>query len=362
MVARLWQARRRAPRVLPRPEAVTDTSVTVLVPTLDEGAHIAACLQGLARQGPPVAQVVVIDSGSTDDTATIVRSFATRDSRIGFELDPPLPPGWIGKVWALQHGLASARGTWVLGVDADTIAEPGMAAGVVAAAREHHLDAVSFSPRFIGQSRGERWLQPSMVVTLVYRLGAPGRRVSPDRVMANGQCFLVRREVLVRHGGYAPARRSFADDVALARHLARAGARVAFLDGSRLYAVRGYGSIRTLWREWGRSFDLADVTPAWRQVIDVVTIVLTQGLVLPLLVTFPLVGSQWGRPAASVLLAINVGLLGMRFGLLLPLRASYSERGAPFWLSPLADPLAAARLVLSSLRRPRRWRGRTYRL
>ena len=38
----------------------------------------------------------------------------------------------------------------------------------------------------------------------------------------------------------------------------------------------------------------------------------------------------------------------------------HPERGAPFWLSPLADPLAALRILLSTLRRPTRWRGREY--
>ena len=36
------------------------------------------------------------------------------------------------------------------------------------------------------------------------------------------------------------------------------------------------------------------------------------------------------------------------------------ERGFAFWLSPLADPLAALRICISSLRRPKAWRGRNY--
>ena len=42
------------------------------------------------------------------------------------------------------------------------------------------------------------------------------------------------------------------------------------------------------------------------------------------------------------------------------LTGSYERRGIPFWLSPLADPLAAMRILLSSVRRPRSWRGRAY--
>jgi dolichol-phosphate mannosyltransferase len=46
--------------------------------------------------------------------------------------------------------------------------------------------------------------------------------------------------------------------------------------------------------------------------------------------------------------------------LLFALRGSYARRGATWWLSPFADPIAAVRLVISSLRRPKQWRSRTY--
>ncbi|MEP7347095.1 MAG: glycosyltransferase family 2 protein, partial [Gemmatimonadaceae bacterium] len=274
--------------------------------------------------------------------------------------DPPLPAQWIGKVWALQHGLSLASGEWVLGMDADTEAEPGMVAAVVEAARTRQLDVVSFSPRFDGQTHGERWLQPSMLLTLVYRCGAPTDHPHPDQLMANGQCFLARREVLLRHGGYELARRSFADDVTLARALAARGERVGFLDGSLIYRVRSYANARQMWREWGRSFDLTDATTSFRQIIDVVYILLVQGLPLPITLAFALSAA----PAMGVmraLLWVNGALLGIRVLMTLAIAGSFVRRGPFFWLSPLSDPLAALRLVLSSARRPRNWRGRAYR-
>ena len=51
----------------------------------------------------------------------------------------------------------------------------------------------------------------------------------------------------------------------------------------------------------------------------------------------------------------------LRLALLAPLAGAYTRRGAPFWLSPLADPATAVRLTLSALRPRRDWRGRTYR-
>jgi dolichol-phosphate mannosyltransferase len=363
LVVRLLPGRRRPPPVPPRPDATAaDGDVTVVVPALDEARRIGPCLAGLGAQGPVVRQILVVDSGSGDGTQDIVRAAAERDPRIALLRDPPLPSGWVGKVWALQHGLAHAHGEWVLGVDADTTPHPGCVGGALAAAREFGYDAVSFAPRFHIDSAGERWLQPALLVTLVYRFGAAGADGDPERIMANGQCFLARRDVLDAHGGYAAARASFADDVTLARALARAGRRVGFLDGSRLYDVRAYTSAREAWREWGRSLDLKDATSPARQWGDVAFLLVVQGtplLALALLLLRAVRNVPLGADGQALLATSSV-LVAVRVLLQFALAGSYAVRGAPFWLSPLADPLAALRILLSTLRRPTRWRGREY--
>lgn len=356
LLRRLLPGMRRLPPVVPRAEGVTGTSVTVLVPTLNEAVRLRPCLDGLQRQGAPVAEVIVVDSGSTDGTAAIVEEAASRDARIRLVTDPPLPDGWIGKVWALQHGLSLARGDWVLGVDADTEANAGMVAGAVAAAEAHALDVVSFGPMFAGQSAAERLLQPALLATLVYRFGAPSAERT-DRVLANGQCFLARRSVLESHGGYSAGRASFADDVALANHLLRAGVRVGFLDGSRLYRVRAYRSAWEMWREWGRSVDLSDTVGAGRRWGDIALLVLTMALPVPLLAGVWLGLVTQLAPAHA---ALNGVLVAMRLGVHVALAPSYDHRGITWWLAWLTDPLAAGRIIQSALVRPTTWRGRRY--
>jgi dolichol-phosphate mannosyltransferase len=143
--------------------------------------------------------------------------------------------------------------------------------------------------------------------------------------------------------------------VSLARHLARRGARVGFLDGSQLYDVRSYDSAAQMWREWGRSVDLKDATTKTQQWLDVGFLVLVQGLPLPLLIA-----ANNGIALGTALVALNGALMVLRWLMTGALSASYAERGVPFWLSPLADPLAVLRVVLSTLRRPRAWRARNY--
>jgi dolichol-phosphate mannosyltransferase len=363
VIVRLLPGRRRRPPVAPVPEGLEGSSVSVVVATLNEARRIGPCLAGLAKQGAPLREVIVVDSHSKDATPAMVEEIAARDRRFRLVNDPPLPTGWVGKVWALQHGLGEATSEWVLGIDADTEPQPGMVAAVVQAAQAMRYDVVSFAPQFADMTSAEQWLQPSMLLTLVYRFGAAGMAdPPPDRVMANGQCFLARREVLLANGGYEVSRQSWADDVTLARWLASRGVRVGFLDGSRLYKVRAYDSLGHMWREWGRSFDLSDATTRVRQWFDVLYIALAQGMPWLVLLAFALGALSAQTPAGLVLLRLNQTLVAIRVLMLLALWGSYERRSMGFWLSPLADPVAAWRLILSTVRRPKGWRGRTFTL
>lgn len=368
LLARLLPGRTRRPAVEPVIEPRTDTTVSVVVATLNEAHRIGPCLEGLMRQTAPMLEVLVVDSNSTDGTRELVQAAAARDPRIRLVNDGALPDGWVGKVWALETGLRHARGEWMLGIDADTMPADGLVGSVVTAAERDGFDVASFSPRFTDQGAGERWVQPAMLVTLVYRCGAAGAtQPPPDRVLANGQCFLARRAILERNGGYGSARASFSDDVTLARHLAARGARVGFLDGSKIIGVRSYASLREMWREWGRSFDLKDATPRWRRWFDVVLVWCTLALPLPMLVAlaFALLPELWqgggdSRVLLEALALVNASALLVRIMLLFAIRGSYARRGAPYWLSWLADIPAAWRLTLSTWRVPRSWRGRKY--
>lgn len=369
LLVRLMPGYSRRPPIAPRRTPRTDTTVTVMVTTLNEANRVGPCLEGLMQQQEPLLEVLVVDSRSTDGTRELVEAASKRDPRIRLVTDEPLPPGWVGKVWALENGLREAKGEWVLGIDADTVPAPGLVGAVIDAVEQDHYDVASFSPQFRDQTPAERFVQPAMLTTLVYRCGAAGAtQPPPDRVLANGQCFVARRELLLKHGGYSCARASWCDDVTLARHLAANGARVGFLDGSKIIQVSAYASLAEMWREWGRSFDLKDATPMWRRWLDVALVWAVQGLPLPLLLLFGAfiaagVVDPVNSPHAMLwqaLLLVNGSALFIRLFMLWALRGSYAERGLSFWFSWLADLAAAWRLTLSTAKRPKAWRGRSF--
>lgn len=361
LLARLLPGRTRRPPIEPRTVESDETTVSVIVATLNEAARLGPCLAGLSKQGRPLREILVVDSRSTDGTREMVCDAARVDSRIRLLTDPPLPSGWVGKQWALEYGLQHASGEWILGIDADTEPNPGLVAAVVHAARAGGFALVSFAPMFADQTAAEQFLQPALLRTLIYRGGAVGTEGDPERVLANGQCFLARRDVLLRYGGYTAARSSFADDVTLARHIARRGERVGFLDGSRLYRVRAYRSASEMWREWGRSLDLRDATSRWRGWMDVAFLTLIQALPIPVTIVLGIRRAVAGldRVGDSVLL-LNAMLVAIPILLLAPMAASYERTRFTYWASWLADPLATIRILLSMVDRRRSWRGRVY--
>lgn len=365
LMARLAGGRTRRPPLESLKKLEPPTQVSVIVPTLNEEVRISPCLEGLHAQGPEVVEILIVDSRSKDGTVAKVEMMAKRDPRFRVVYDDPLPAGWVGRPWALQCGFLQSRSDseWILAVDADTVPQPGLVAAVVQAARCGSYEALSLSPQFILRGIAESWLQPALLMTLIYRFGPTGVQAepAPERVMANGQCSLLNRAMMVKMEGYTCARRSFCDDVTLARSLASRGVRVGFQDGAKLIKVRMYDSALETWNEWGRSLDLKDASTPSLQWIDVAFLGLVQGLPIPILIAliFGVLPSLSG--AETMALAwINNFLLAIRLLLLFGVRSSYDAVQWTFWLSPLADPLAALRILLSTLSVPKSWRGRIY--
>ncbi len=362
-------AKRRSPLRPQQSSPALAQTVSVIIPTLNEVKRLSPCLAGLQAQGPEVREILVVDSHSQDGTRELVQAQSQLDHRLHLLTDDPLPPDWVGRPWALDYGFrqSSPASDWILGIDADTQPQPGLVASVVQAALEEQYDLLSLSPQFILRSPGEWWLQPALLMTLLYRFDSAGvRNQTAERVMANGQCFLVRRSLLEALKGYQCAAQSFCDDVTLARYAARQGYRVGFLDGAKVIRVRMYEGFGETWREWGRSLDLKDAASRSLLWGDVLFLGLVQALpwfAFPVLLMGRLIGQDF--LTLSLALGLNGGLILIRFALLGAIAPSYhwQNNALPqlgFWLSPLADPLAVLRIYLSAQQQPRQWRCRIY--
>lgn len=98
--------------------------VSVIVPVFNAGGTLGTALAGLATQDWPRLEVLVVDDGSTDDSARIARRFAARDPRFRLLSPEDGPGGNQGAYAARNRGFAEAAGQFVTVQDADDWSHP----------------------------------------------------------------------------------------------------------------------------------------------------------------------------------------------------------------------------------------------
>ena len=239
-----WQAWRCREHLEPDPgqAPASGDDLTVLIPARNEAGVIAETLRAVAANAP-AAKVILIDDESGDGTAAAARSAGLQDLRV-LEGTPP-PPGWAGKLWALEQGLREVQTPRVLLLDADIALDPGLAAALERKAKEGYaLVSVLARPCFDGF--WARWLLPAFVYffKLIYPFALANRAGSRIAAAAGG-VVLVERKALLEAGAFGAWSEAIIDDCTLAARVKAAGAPcwLGLTRGARSLRRQGLGSI-----------------------------------------------------------------------------------------------------------------------
>jgi GT2 family glycosyltransferase len=210
---------------------MTSGSVTAIVVTFDSAHALPECLGALRADGVPA---LVVDNASTDETVAIAEgqgAAVIRNARNE------------GYGRANNIGVRAADSEFALIVNPDCVVDRGAVAALVDAARRYP-DAALFAPQIVEPS-GRVFYQPrSLLATSLTNPG--GKLVLPEGEACapffSGACFLIRRDVFLRLGGFDQNIFLFYEDDDLCRRIADSGAALIYVPQALVRHGRGRSS------------------------------------------------------------------------------------------------------------------------
>ncbi|WP_347305785.1 glycosyltransferase family 2 protein [Corynebacterium sp. SA-MJD20WY100] len=148
--------------------------MSIIVPAYNVAEYIESCLNSLLVQTHEEIEIVVVDDGSTDETAAVCAAVARRDARVRIITQPN-----AGVSAARNRGVQEARGTYVCFVDSDDAAHPDMVARLLAAlstagaeiacAGRYAQFSASFEPTELGSSDAQTLSGEEACAELLYQ-------------------------------------------------------------------------------------------------------------------------------------------------------------------------------------------------
>jgi len=350
-----WRTDRRlSAQLLPLDKS---PSVCIIIPARNEADLLPITLRSLLTQDySGTLNLFLVDDHSTDRTAEVARETAEtlgKSDQLHILSAAPLPPGWTGKLWALDQGVQKAmtlEPDYILLTDADIEHDRANLSQLVAKAVGDDRELVSLMVRLRCQSIWEKLLIPAFV--FFFAKLYPFRWVNePENSIAGaaGGCSLIRREALTRIGGIQAIRQALIDDCALAEAIKSSGSRRIWLglsDSTR--SLRPYDSLETIWTMVARTaFTQLNYSPLL--LIGTVFGMSLIYLLPPLGAVFGIVAGQWSIAIPSLFAYLLMSLAYV------PIVRFYR---CPIWLSGCLPTIAFLYTLMTIDSARRHWQGK----
>ncbi|MDO4708688.1 MAG: glycosyltransferase family 2 protein [Pseudomonadota bacterium] len=229
-------------------------AIAVVVVSYQSAPTIEACLQRLL-QAQDVAEIRVIDNGSSDGSLDIVQRLALADNRLRFIANPDNP----GFAVACNQGAAASTAPWLAFVNPDLMVEPDSLLRLRDAARQQGtalLGAELHDEAGVHDAAARR--RDPDFVAMLRRHAARNLAIARDAAQpvqpvpaVSGALLLLPRSLFTQVGGFDEGYRLHAEDLDLCRRVRAAGATVACANHVEVLHLRGVSSrSNPLFVEW----------------------------------------------------------------------------------------------------------------
>ncbi|MDA0350004.1 MAG: glycosyltransferase [Verrucomicrobia bacterium] len=170
-------------KLLHKPITEKTNTLSVVIPTLNEGAHLNTCLSSIEQSSITVDEIIIVDGGSTDDTRSMVKGNRVQ-----------LLKSEMGRGYQIAKGVAHSNSDVILVLHADAQISPG--------ALEKMMHTLKLNPEIVGGAIGQRFMntKPKPVLLLVEALNDLRALWQENSFGDQGQFF--RRSTIERLGGF----------------------------------------------------------------------------------------------------------------------------------------------------------------
>jgi 4,4'-diaponeurosporenoate glycosyltransferase len=238
---------RRVPQC-PQARPSSEVKFSIIIPARNEEQNLPLLLESIAGSVTRPVEVLVVDDGSTDETAAIAREYGAR-----VVTSSQRPDGWTGKCWACFQGAQQACGDVFLFLDADTYFVAGGIDRLIAGwvGEKDRSVVVSLLPY---HSMRAPYEQLSMFFNILMASGAGGFGAF-NKPRLFGQSMLIASETYFTAGGHAAVRGIVLENLRFAGILRSAGARLICLGGRGTLHMRMFPEgFRQMSESWAKAF------------------------------------------------------------------------------------------------------------
>lgn len=288
--------------------------VSVVIAARDEEQRIGDTLTSLLASDYPSLEVILANDRSTDRTAEIAASIATKDERLRVVTIDHVPDGWLGKTNAMTQAAKLATGEFLLFTDGDIQFSPDAIRLSMRYTIDRKLDHFCLFPSMETEGLSERVLVSFFAMLFAFGTQPWLRRLRfPSAYYGIGAFNLVRRSAYDTAGGHSQIRLDILDDVKLGKLLFRQRASADYLVAQDAVRVRwqssAWGVIRGLEKNAfaSMSYSLIKMLVFSAFFVLVFYVPLVASILVPL-------ESSHGFLAILILLHLTFGRLSVAFG------------------------------------------------